>query len=168
MPAGSTAVMNRWARDVLRGDLVVFRLPIDPKTTIAKRVVGLPCDTIEIRAKQLFVNGARANEPYVIHHDPVTYPHVAGLPEPYASRDHFGPFVVPARHYFVLGDNRDRSNDSRFIGPIAADAMLGRVALIVSEKGFVRPPRPPVLASLPACRSIMFAPPAGPLTTPAH
>ncbi|MBV9495913.1 MAG: signal peptidase I [Acidobacteria bacterium] len=168
IPAGSAVLMNRWAKDVQRGDLLVFRFPLDPKTTLAKRVVGLPCDTIEIRDKQLFVNGAPANEPYVIHSDPVIYPREAGLPEPYASRDQFGPLVVPVGHYFVLGDNRDRSNDSRFIGPIEADAMLGRVALIVSEKGFVRPPRPPVLASLPACRSIMFAPPAEPLTTPAR
>jgi signal peptidase I len=103
--------------EVRRGELVVFTYPLDPKTIFAKRVVGLPGDRIEIRHKQLFVNGEGATEPYAIHSDPAEYS-VPGLPEPYKSRDNLGPITVPQQQYFVLGDNRDASNDSRYWGSV--------------------------------------------------
>lgn len=165
---GDRVIVNRRAKDVLRGDLITFAYPLNPKSTMMKRVAGLPCDTIEIRDKQLFVNGVRATEPYVIHDDEQVYPNRPDLPEPYRSRDHFGPYTVPAGHYFVLGDNRDKSADSRYWGTIPADSVLGRVVLVLGGRHAGRPPRPPVLASLPACRSILFAPPARPATTRAR
>lgn len=165
---GDHVLVNRRAKDVLRGDLIAFAYPLDPKTTMMKRVVGLPCDTIEIRNKQLFVNGTLATEPYAMHDDKQVFPNLPHLPEPYRSRDQYGPYTVPDGEYFVLGDNRDKSADSRYWGPVPADHVLGRVVLVLGGKHARRPPRPPVLASLPACRTILSAPPARRVTTPAR
>src|ERR1051325_2779472 len=168
LPLGSRIVMGRFTGDILRGDLVVFEYPLAKETTFVKRVVGLPCDTVEIRDKQLFVNGVRANEPYVVHDDPQTYPALLSLPEPYRSRDQYGPVTVPAGSYFVRGDNRARSSDSRYWGTVPRTMVRARVVFVAAAAGARRPPRPPVLASLPACRSISLAPLATPATTPAR
>ena len=95
-----------------------------------KRIVGLPGETIEIRDKQLFVNGSPLAEPYVHHEDREIYPRNDMLPEPYRSRDQFGPLTIPASHYFMLGDNRDRSHDSRWWGALPAKNVIGRAVLV--------------------------------------
>jgi signal peptidase I len=151
IPIGSRALMGRFARDVVRGDIIVFDYPLQENVAFTKRVVGMPCDTIEIRDKQLFVNGAAAREPYVVHEDAAVYPNMPKLPEPYRSRDQFGPYVVPAGRY-VMGDNRDQSADSRYWGTVAATSVHGRIVAVISKSGITRPPRPPALASLPRCR----------------
>ncbi len=117
-------------RPVSRGDVVVFRFPPDPKTDFVKRVVGLPGDVILIRDKQVLIDGKPLKEDYKIHDDSRTYPLRAELPEPYRSRDQFGPFQVPPQSYFVMGDNRDRSNDSRYWGPVPRRLIKGRAFLI--------------------------------------
>src|SRR5438309_3697362 len=82
-------------RDIRRGDIIVFRYPLQPDTDFVKRVIGMPNDILEIRDKKISVNGKQLDEPYVIHEDPNIYPLQPALPEPYRSRDQFGPYTVP-------------------------------------------------------------------------
>ncbi|HKO55468.1 MAG TPA: signal peptidase I [Thermoanaerobaculia bacterium] len=152
IPIGSRAFMGRLARDVMRGDIIVFDYPLQTNVAFTQRVVGLPCDTIVVRDKQLFINGGAAREPYVVHGDTQIYPNLQPLPEPYRSRDQFGPLIVPAGQYFVMGDNRDYSSDSRYWGTVPAKNVRGRIVAILSSSGLTRPPRPPLLASMPGCR----------------
>ena len=109
------------------GDVIVFDYPVQPSTQFLKRVVAVGGDTVEIHAKKLYRNGHEVSEPYILHDDPTTYPSSDALPEPYRSRDNFGPYTVPANSYFVLGDNRDRSSDSRYWGPVPRKNLYGRV-----------------------------------------
>ena len=135
---GDGAIMRR-TNDVRRGDIIVFPYPMGPKTDFAKRVVALPGETVEIRDKRLFVNRHELSEPYAVHEDPTVYPNQPLLPEPYRSRDQYGPYVVPAGEYFVLGDNRDRSADSRYWGCVPQSSVRGVIWWIWSpKKGFVR------------------------------
>ena len=113
-------------RDPQRGDVVVFRWPDDPKTDFVKRVVGLPGETVTIREKRVFINGRELPEPYVIFKDKRTF----DARDLNASRDHFGPFKVPPREYFMMGDNRDRSHDSRFWGTVPRAMMKGRAFMV--------------------------------------
>lgn len=98
------------------GDLVVFRLPGDEDVKYLKRVVGLPGDQIQIIDDVLHRNGQSVDEPYV-----------QLLAQGPASSRNFGPVVTPVDSYFVLGDSRNRSKDSRYIGPIEKRLMHGRV-----------------------------------------
>lgn len=111
-------------RSPRRGRIVTIPYPRDPSKTFVKRVVGLPGEVIEIRNKEVFINGVPLNEPYVIHEDPTTRP--AG----YDYRDNFGPYSIPSDAVFVMGDNRDNSNDSRFFGPIPSRAIIGTAVVI--------------------------------------
>jgi signal peptidase I len=113
-------------RDVARGDIIVFRFPEDPQVDYVKRVVGMPGETIVIRNKRVYVNGAPLDEPYVIYEDPRTFPGGDFQPEPYRSRDQFGPYRVPEGQYFAMGDNRDLSRDSRFWGGVPRSFIKGR------------------------------------------
>jgi signal peptidase I len=118
------------ARDVERGDIIVFRYPKDPDVDYVKRVIGVPGDTISIRDKKVSVNGRDLDEPYVTHIDRRVFPAGLYLPEPYRSRDQFGPFTVPQGQYFAMGDNRDNSNDSRFWGTVPRANIKGRAFLV--------------------------------------
>ena len=117
-------------RDIRRGDIIVFRYPLQPDTDFVKRVIGMPGDTIEIRDKRIAINGKPLDEPYVIHEDQQVFPLQPSLPEPYRSRDQFGPFTVPAGQYFAMGDNRDRSSDSRYWGTVARSMIKGRAFMV--------------------------------------
>jgi len=117
-------------RDIRRGDIIVFRYPLQPETDFVKRVIGLPGDTVEIHDKQLFVNGKRLDEPYKVHLDPSVYPPQPALPEPFRSRDQLNPYLVPAGHYFAMGDNRDRSSDSRYWGTVPRSMIKGRAFMV--------------------------------------
>ncbi len=99
------------------GDVVVFEYPKDPSLDYIKRVVGVPGDVIEMRDKQFFRNGEPIKEAYVRQSDP------QGI---YPTRDNFGPFTVPEGEYFMLGDNRDNSQDSRYWGTVKKSAMYGK------------------------------------------
>lgn len=129
IPVDSHVVAVR-ARNIARGDIVTFRYPLDPKTTFVKRVVAIGGDTVEIRAKKLILNGKEVHESYVVHNDPNVYPAGGFLPEPYRSRDHFGPLVIAVDHVFVLGDNRDASADSRYRGTVPRGNLTGRVVYV--------------------------------------
>ncbi|HEV7427971.1 MAG TPA: signal peptidase I [Thermoanaerobaculia bacterium] len=130
MIAVRTGVVNR-------GDIVAFEYPLERDVVFAKRVVAVAGETVEIRAKRLLVNGAAVEEPYAVHLDPAIYPAMASLPEPYRSRDNFGPLQVPPGAYFVLGDNRDRSSDSRYWGVVPRENIKGRLVFLFSwSRGF--------------------------------
>lgn len=117
-----------------RGDVTVFKYPEDPERDFIKRFMGLPGEEIDLRDKRLYVDGERIDESgYTRFLDETTYPDyrvpVDGY-EYYRTRDQFGPYRVPPGHYFGLGDNRDRSDDSRYWGPIPEDFVKGRALLV--------------------------------------
>lgn len=137
IPNGAHVWMLR-TKAVQRGDLVVFRYPADRRTTLVKRAVAIGGDTVEIRAKTLLLNGKPLNEPYAVHTDETTYPRLTLLPEPYRSRDNLDAHRVAPGSLFVLGDNRDQSNDSRYFGDVSRDDVMGRVVLIIDARGIRR------------------------------
>jgi signal peptidase I len=95
-----------------RGDVVVFRCPLDPTKSLIKRIVGLPGETVQIRQGLVYVNGNWITEPYVASQ--------------YEDLSDFGPIQVPKDSYFVLGDRRSSSNDSRVFGTVARRLIYGR------------------------------------------
>ena len=97
---------------VERGDIVVFRYPRDPRKSFIKRVIALPGDTIRISYGHVYVNGKTVDEPYV--------------PEDYLDTRSYPETVVPANAYFVLGDLRSMSNDSREFGPVPRSHIYGK------------------------------------------
>src|SRR5438132_6997465 len=98
-------------RSLSRGDIVAFKSPVDGNIPFVKRVIGLPGDTLMVRNKSLFINGKELDEPYKIHVDSTVYDEDPWTPEELKIRDNYGPVTVPADGYFVMGDNRDNSND---------------------------------------------------------
>jgi signal peptidase I len=98
--------------DIHRGDVVVFWYPLDRSKSFIKRVIGLPGETVDIRHGMLYVNGQLIPEPYV--------------PPQYTDITDFGPVKVPKDSYFVMGDHRISSNDSRVFGPVASQFIYGR------------------------------------------
>jgi signal peptidase I len=117
------------ARPLARGDVVVFRDPRDASRDLLKRAVATEGDSVEVRAKVLFVNGSAAQEPFVVHRDAETYGPEA--PAALARRDSFGPVRVPPGSFFAMGDNRDDSQDSRFWGPAPAANLEGRAVCVL-------------------------------------
>jgi len=105
-------------------DIVVFKFPEDPAKDFIKRVVGVAGDVVEIKDKQVFINGKKENHPYGVHTDPHTIP--VGI----QPRDNFGPITVPPNGLFVMGDNRDQSYDSRFWGFVDLGAVKGKAFII--------------------------------------
>lgn len=134
--AGDRFFVWKWGRDAIeRGDIVVFPFPQDPSKEFVDRVIGLPGERVEIRDKQVRIDGVALEEPYVVHSDPAIRPGDADL------RDNFGPFTVPAGELFVMGDNRDNANDSRYWGTVAASSVKGiayRIYWPLSRAGRVR------------------------------
>ena len=113
---------------IRRGDVVVFKFPQDPERDFIKRVIGLPGETLEIRNKRVFIDGAPLDEPYVRFLQP---PASGGAEATaYDVRERYGPVVVPADHYFVMGDNRDNSQDSRWWGFLPRSYVKGRALVI--------------------------------------
>lgn len=115
---------------IRRGDVIVFRSPENPRVDFVKRVIGLPGDRVLIRNKQVYIGGRPLSEPYKVHLDHATIPLRAELPNQLRARDQFGPVTVPPGAYFVMGDNRDRSNDSRYWGFVPRGMIEGRAFLI--------------------------------------
>jgi signal peptidase I len=126
------------SRAVRRGDVVVFRFPPDPRRDFIKRVIALPGETVEIRDKVVFVDGRVLDEPYTFHADDRTWPDDPGIPEDRRQRDQLSALRVSPQSYFVMGDNRDGSNDSRFWGPVPAANLEGRALFVYWSV----PPRP--------------------------
>src|SRR5581483_4410781 len=107
-----------------RGDIIVFRFPKDESKDFIKRVVGVPGDTIEVKNKELYLNGQKQDEPYTIHGDN------SPLQQAIQDRDNFGPVSVPQNAYFVMGDNRDHSLDSRCWGFVDFSKVKSQAFLI--------------------------------------
>ncbi len=112
-------------RDPQRGDIIVFRYPEDPSKDFIKRCVGVPGDIVEVREKQLWLNGQIQNEPYTVHRDLQVLP-----PEVGSARDFYGPVTVPADSFFMMGDNRDFSKDSRFWGFLPRKMIKGKAWIV--------------------------------------
>jgi signal peptidase I len=127
-PANYPAVIRPYLphRLVNRGDIIAFKSPTDGNIPFVKRVIGLPADQIEIRDKTVYVNGQKLDEQYKIHVDSATYSPDPWTPEELKIRDNYGPVSVPADSYFVMGDNRDNSNDSRYWGFVAWNEIIGK------------------------------------------
>jgi len=97
--------------DPARGEVVIFKNPKDTKVYFIKRVIGLPHETVEIKEGDVYINGDKVPESYIVNHSTQSYPEITLGPD----------------EYFVLGDNRINSYDSRSIGPITDDYIVGRV-----------------------------------------
>ncbi len=117
--------------EIHRGDIIVFKFPNQPEVLYVKRAIGLPGETLEIKSKNVYINGQQLNEPYKVHSDPNIYP---SDPSHYfggeSRRDNFGPVKIPAGHYFMMGDNRDDSADSRYFGFLPRDHIVGRPLVV--------------------------------------
>jgi signal peptidase I len=109
---------------VHRGDVVVFVFPLDPTKDFIKRVIGVGGDTIQVKNGQVFLNGEPMPDPHA---------HLQVAPaerSQYSPRDNYGPTTVPAGEFFMMGDNRDQSYDSRFWGFVKRDEVEGRAMFI--------------------------------------
>jgi signal peptidase I len=107
-----------------RGDIIVFRFPRDRSTDYIKRVIGLPGDKLEIRDKVLSINDRPIDDPHA------HFTSAQVLPGDISPKDNLGPIVVPPGKYFVMGDNRDNSSDSRFWGFVDDADILGKAMII--------------------------------------
>jgi signal peptidase I len=110
--------------DPARGDVIVFRYPVDRSKDFIKRVIAKEGDVVEIKNKVTYVNGKKIDDPRA---------HFAEeniIPGYFSQRDNFGPVTVPRDSYFCMGDNRDRSLDSRFWGFVKKEELVGRALVI--------------------------------------
>jgi signal peptidase I len=110
--------------DPKRGDIVVFRYPVDPSKDFIKRVIGTPGDTIRVQDKKVFVNDQSLEEPYAVHSDSRI------LPASVSPRDNMSLITVPPNSLFVMGDNRDESYDSRFWKFVDMSDLRGKAFII--------------------------------------
>jgi len=118
-------------RMVKRGDVVVFKFPEKPEVLYVKRAIGLPGETLEIKDKVVFINGRPLDEPYKHHIDQRIFRPRSGSNFSFESkRDNFGPVKIPENAYFMMGDNRDDSADSRYFGFLPEDLIVGRPLVI--------------------------------------
>jgi signal peptidase I len=139
------------AQELRRGDIVAHVWPVDTTRRYLKRVIGFPGDTLGMRGGTVWLNGKPLVEPYAWHAEPTGDPVVPEmdwqrryLEAPASnthppSRNNWGPLIVPVGSYFVLGDNRDNSLDSRYWGFLTAVHILGRV---VVDSAVAEPSRP--------------------------
>jgi signal peptidase I len=129
-------------RNVRRGDIIVFRYPLDIKEDYVKRAIGLPGDHIRLVDKQLILNGKAVSEPYVVHKAGYidsyrdNFPATPNTPLPPSAMDMLehhvenGEIVVPGGYLFAMGDNRDNSSDSRYWGFVPRENIVGTPLLI--------------------------------------
>lgn len=131
---GDHILVNKFVyylKDAQRGDVIVFKYPWDEKRDFIKRVIGVGGEEVVVKGRQVFVNGKSLAEPYAIFSDT----------RPGGSYE-YGPVVVPQGQYFVMGDNRDNSQDSRYWGFLKREKIRGKAFLIYwswdSERGTLR------------------------------
>ena len=141
-PSGAVSKYGLPYSPVKRGDIIVFRWPIDIKQTFVKRAMGVPGDRIKLVNKQVYLNGKLLNEPYVVHKTPFVDSYRDNFPsEPNTmvsppavtmleSNVKNGEVVVPPNNYFAMGDNRDQSLDSRYWGFVPRENIIGKPLII--------------------------------------
>lgn len=141
-PAGPVSKYVLPYSEIRRGDIIVFRYPVDIKQTFVKRCIGVPGDRIRIENKQLILNGKKAEEPYKFHKTDYfdsyrdTFPSepntrvMDGQAEMLQKHVLNGEIVVPPNAYFALGDNRDSSLDSRYWGFVPRENIIGKPLII--------------------------------------
>jgi signal peptidase I len=112
---------------IKRGDVIVFKFPKDPERDFVKRVIGLPGDKIELHKKKVFVNGQPIDEPYAHFMEP---PSSDGTVHADDVREEYGPVNVPTDQYFMMGDNRDNSEDSRYWGFLPRSYVKGNAEFL--------------------------------------
>jgi signal peptidase I len=115
---------------IKRRDIIVFKYPEDPERDFIKRVIGLPGETVEVREKKVYINGTALDEPYVHFLAPPSAPSELHEVTSFDVRERFGPVTVPADQYFMMGDNRDNSADSRYWGFLRRDYIKGKALVI--------------------------------------
>jgi len=115
---------------IRRGDVIVFKYPEEPERDFIKRVIGLPGETVELREKRVFINGTRLDEPYVHFLQPPGQNSEFHEVTSFDVRERYGPVTVPPTHFFVMGDNRDNSQDSRYWGFLPRDYVKGKALVI--------------------------------------
>jgi signal peptidase I len=115
-------------RDIHRGDIVVFKSVEEPEKNVVKRVIGLPGESVHIEKKQVFIDGEPLAEPYAVFNDPVA----SNGSDAYSNfrGDNMMERVIPDGQFFVMGDNRDNSYDSRFWGTLPGKMVRGRANLV--------------------------------------
>lgn len=124
-PTGSSLErMVMPVRSVIRGDVLVFKYPEEPSRDFIKRVVGLPGETLELKGTQVYINGQPLSEPYAL------YQRLPDMLLPGDVRRAYGPVTIPDGHYFMMGDNRDDSQDSRYWGFLPAGHIKGRALFV--------------------------------------
>jgi signal peptidase I len=107
------------------GDIIVFDFPLNPSKTFVKRIVAGPGETVEIANKTLFIDGKTTVPSYLVKYtDPLIHS------AEYSNRDNLGPFEIPPGHYFLMGDNRDNSRDSREWGFLEREYIKGEAFLV--------------------------------------
>lgn len=113
-----------------RGDVIVFKYPEQPERDFIKRVIGLPGEKLEMHQKRVFIEGKPIDEPYVQFIEP------PGAPGQTSDlRSEYGPVTVPANQYFMMGDNRDNSEDSRYWGFMPGHYVKGQAVFIYFSVG---------------------------------
>jgi signal peptidase I len=117
-------------REIKRRDVIVFKYPEEPERDFIKRVIGLPGETVELKEKKVYINGKALDEPYVHYLLPPTTGGEFHEETSFDVRERYGPVTVPANQYFVMGDNRDNSQDSRYWGFLPRDYIKGRAVVI--------------------------------------
>lgn len=122
LPLVGTELMQ--VGELERGEIVVFVSPSDRSTDLIKRVIAIPGDTVEIRDKKVLVNGEPIDDPHAHFSD------TSVIPEKSGHRDNMPPLKIPEGKFFVMGDNRDRSFDSRFWGLANVDDIKGKATFI--------------------------------------
>lgn len=115
---------------VRRGDVIVFKYPEDPGRDFIKRVIGLPGETLELQNKKVSVDGTPLDEPYVHFLSPPGMSAELREVTSFDVRDRYGPVTVPPDQYFVMGDNRDNSQDSRYWGFLPREYIKGKALVI--------------------------------------
>ena len=115
---------------IRRGDVLVFKYPEQPDRDFIKRVIGLPGESLEVREKKVWINGTALDEPYAHYLSPASEGSALHEVTSYDVRERYGPVIVPAGHYFMMGDNRDNSQDSRYWGFLPRENIKGKALLI--------------------------------------
>ena len=115
-----------------RGDVVVFKYPVEPDRDFIKRVIGVPGDRLELRRKRVYINGEPIEEPYVRY---LEAPSPNGPVRVGDLREEYGPVTVPEGQYFMMGDNRDNSEDSRYWGFMPESYVKGEALIIYFSAG---------------------------------